>query len=50
MISLQEREVVVSGQLKKEIERAGFKINSGKTRLQFKNSRQDVTGLVVNKK
>jgi len=40
----------VSGKLKKEISRAGFKINIQKTRVQYKNSRQDVTGLVVNEK
>lgn len=34
----------------KEIIRAGFKINEKKTRLQLENSRQMVTGLVVNKK
>ncbi|MGM0308513.1 hypothetical protein IGK15_001588 [Enterococcus sp. AZ045] len=33
-----------------EVENAGFKINDKKTRLQFKDSRQTVTGLVVNKK
>ena len=33
-----------------EISRSGFKINHKKTRIQFKDSRQDVTGLVVNKK
>lgn len=33
-----------------EIKRAGFKINPTKTRLQYNNSRQEVTGLVVNKK
>ena len=33
-----------------EIERAGFIINAKKTRVQFNDSRQDVTGLVVNKK
>lgn len=37
-------------ELKKEVERAGFKINDQKTRFQFKDSRQTVTGLVVNKK
>lgn len=36
--------------LSKEIEAAGFKINEGKNRLQLKNSRQLVTGLVVNQK
>jgi RNA-directed DNA polymerase len=34
----------------KEIERAGFKINNKKTRLQYKDSKQVVTGLTVNKK
>ncbi|MFD2673073.1 retron Ec67 family RNA-directed DNA polymerase/endonuclease [Marinicrinis sediminis] len=33
-----------------EINRAGFKINDKKTRLQFRDSQQIVTGLVVNKK
>ena len=36
--------------LKNEIERAGFKINDKKTRILYKDSRQEVTGLVVNKK
>lgn len=36
--------------LKNEIERSGFKINDQKTRIQFKDSRQIVTGLIVNKK
>lgn len=33
-----------------EIERNGFSVNTQKTRLQFRNSKQIVTGLVVNKK
>jgi retron-type reverse transcriptase len=33
-----------------EIEHAGFSINENKTRIQYKNSRQDVTGLIVNKR
>ena len=37
-------------ELTKEINKAGFKLNDNKTRLQFKDSRQIVTGLVVNKK
>ena len=37
-------------ELTKEIERAGFKINNKKTKLQYRDSRQEVTGLVVNKK
>lgn len=36
--------------LKSEISRSGFSINDKKTRVQFKDSRQDVTGLVVNRK
>lgn len=36
--------------LKSEIIRSGFSINDKKTRVQFKDSRQDVTGLVVNQK
>ncbi|CAN2251709.1 RNA-directed DNA polymerase / Ribonuclease H [Bacillus subtilis] len=37
-------------EISKEITRAGFKINEKKKRLQFRDSRQVVTGLVVNKK
>lgn len=33
-----------------EIEKSGFSINNNKTRLVYRNSRQEVTGLVVNKK
>lgn len=33
-----------------EISKAGFSINESKTRLQFRDSRQEVTGLTVNKK
>lgn len=36
--------------LKRAIKHAGFSINERKTRIQYKNSRQDVTGLIVNKK
>ena len=32
------------------IKRAGFSVNEKKTRIQFKDSRQEVTGLIVNKK
>ncbi|PSW69477.1 ribonuclease H [Photobacterium sp. GB-50] len=39
-----------SKRLDKEISRAGFSINEKKTRIQYKDSRQDVTGLVVNEK
>ena len=37
-------------EISKEIIRAGFKINEKKKRLQLRDSRQVVTGLVVNKK
>ncbi len=39
-----------SKKLRSEIVRSGFKINPSKTRNQYKDSRQDVTGLIVNKK
>lgn len=37
-------------ELLEEIERAGFSINKNKTRLSYSDSRQEVTGLVVNNK
>jgi retron-type reverse transcriptase len=43
-------EYIPGKKLKSEIRRAGFEINPTKTRIQFQDSRQDVTGLVVNKK
>ncbi len=36
-------------ELERLIGRAGFSINSKKTRMQYRDSRQEVTGLVVNK-
>lgn len=36
--------------LKQIIERTGFRINSKKTRMMYRDSRQSVTGLVVNEK
>jgi RNA-directed DNA polymerase len=41
---------VPSDHLRGIIERAGFSVNDSKTRLMYRHSRQDVTGLVVNKK
>jgi len=41
---------IAGRELSSEVERAGFCINEKKTRIQYQNSRQDVTGLVVNKK
>lgn len=40
----------VGKKLKWIVEKAGFTINNAKTRMQYKHSRQDVTGLVVNSK
>lgn len=40
---------VAGSRLRREIKDAGFSINAGKTRLQLDQSRQDVTGIVVNK-
>jgi RNA-directed DNA polymerase len=40
----------VGDQLRDIIDRTGFTINDSKTRMQYRSSRQDVTGLVVNKK
>lgn len=37
-------------EISKVIEKAGFEINDNKTRFQYRDSRQTVTGLVVNKK
>jgi RNA-directed DNA polymerase len=36
--------------LRKVVERCGFRINAKKTYMRYRSSRQDVTGLVVNKK
>ena len=41
---------VVGTKLEKIIRKCGFAVNNKKTRLQYWNSRQDVTGLIVNKK
>lgn len=40
----------VGSSLQKAILSAGFVINDGKTRMQYRSSRQQVTGLVVNEK
>ena len=34
--------------LKKEVERAGFHLNEKKTRISYEDSRQEVTGVIVN--
>jgi retron-type reverse transcriptase len=43
-------EYIAGKKFKSEIERAGFELNNKKSRIQYKDSRQEVTGLVVNKK
>jgi RNA-directed DNA polymerase len=40
----------VSQKLQEIVTRTGFAINTQKTRMQYRTSRQDVTGLVVNSK
>lgn len=45
-----EGAVVIGYALKNIIQKHGFTINTSKNRLQYKNSRQDVTGLIVNSK
>lgn len=41
---------ITGEKLAKEIRKSGFKVNNKKTRMQYEYSRQEVTGLVVNKK
>ncbi|MBX7077528.1 MAG: retron Ec67 family RNA-directed DNA polymerase/endonuclease, partial [Methanobacteriaceae archaeon] len=45
-----KNEWVIGNELTKIFERVNFKFNFKKTRMQLKNSRQEVTGLIVNKK
>ncbi|MCP1161296.1 retron Ec67 family RNA-directed DNA polymerase/endonuclease [Bacillus infantis] len=45
-----EKQSEIYGLLSRELIRAGFKVNEKKRRLQIRDSRQVVTGLVVNKK
>lgn len=50
-IMRQECNDYIAGKkLRSEIRRSGFSINDKKTRIQYADSRQDVTGLIVNKK
>ena len=50
-IAYEEEGIVVIGHaLNSIIQKHGFEINASKNRLQYKNSRQDVTGLIVNTK
>jgi retron-type reverse transcriptase len=50
LVRIEGTNIVVGKRLREEIERSGFEINEKKTRVQLNDSRQDVTGLVVNEK
>lgn len=50
LISTGVHEWEAGPELQRIIAKEGFTINNQKTRMQYKGSRQDVTGLVVNKK
>lgn len=50
LVKVERGCVSIGNKLRREIERSGFKINENKSRVQFNDSRQDVTGLVVNEK
>lgn len=50
IMRVEDTQYLPSKKLRNEIKHAGFTINSSKTRIQYKDSRQDVTGLIVNKK
>ena len=50
-VAKSDNHTFVAGKvIRREIVRSGFSINESKTRDQYKDSRQEVTGLVVNKK
>lgn len=49
-INVHGSEWTVGKRLNKQVERAGFKLNPSKTRMSLRQSRQTVTGLVVNSK
>ena len=46
----QSHSWIVGNEFKKIIQKSGFQLNESKTRMQYRNGRQDVTGLVVNHK
>lgn len=50
IVEIRNSEIIIGREILAEIERAGFQINNKKIRVQFKDSRQDTTGLIVNKK
>lgn len=50
LVTVEKNIPFLGSKLIKEVTKAGFKINLLKTRVQFKDSRQDATGLVINNK
>lgn len=50
IVRLEGLNIILGDKILKQIKRAGFSVNDNKTRIQFKNSRQDATGLIINKK
>lgn len=50
LMRVEDTGYVAGKKFRNEIKRSGFTINEKKTRIQFLDSRQDVTGLIVNKK
>ncbi len=49
-IDAESHHWIIGDVLESKINKQGFTINNKKTRVQYKRSRQDVTGLLVNKK
>lgn len=49
-VNVHDAQWAVGEKLRHEIETAGFRLNDGKTRMSLRQSRQTVTGLVVNAK
>lgn len=47
---ISEGKTIIGEDLKNVFDRSRFAVNPNKTRLQHRNSRQEVTGLIVNKK
>lgn len=47
---IEDAKVILGDEILAKITRAGFSVNNRKIRVQFRDSRQDVTGIIVNKK
>jgi RNA-directed DNA polymerase len=50
IMRIENGEYIPGKRFLSEIVRSGFNLNESKTRIQYKDSRQDVTGLIVNKR